>query len=423
MNSTQHTLQAVLLTACLTLASATPLAAQTEVMAWGNITGIRVEGQLMEFESSFRVVETGWTLEDFTGKERQPTGYSRNGRTQTVQSSVKQVSFTQVVEDSDPGTALVSLTFRADTSRQVEGVYCAFEFPEEILSGGTVQAGKTAVELAGFSGMSAGETVRRVLVSSGERSLRLDFEQKATVFLRKDPDGRPTLYIRLFDGNLKKGRQGSLRFTIAAGGEIDHAPVEVVVDRKAPGRLFAGLGGNFRLQNPAHDQQVIDYCLNNLRVAFGRVEMPWAAWHPDEHTSPPEEARAGRLNGRVEASMQMARRLAAQGMPVIVSAWFPPEWAVGGHPRPARAGGVAALRPDASKSRAICRSLTSYLLYLKQEYGVEAWAFSFNESDIGIDLLHTPAEHALFIKELGAYMASQGLATKVLLGDNSDATT
>jgi hypothetical protein len=40
-------------------------------MAWGNLTGIRVEGQLMEFESSLRVVEKGWQHYNATGKERQ----------------------------------------------------------------------------------------------------------------------------------------------------------------------------------------------------------------------------------------------------------------------------------------------------------------------------------------------------------------
>jgi hypothetical protein len=37
------------------------VSAQTEVMAWGNMTGIRVDGELMEFESSFRVVEKDWS--------------------------------------------------------------------------------------------------------------------------------------------------------------------------------------------------------------------------------------------------------------------------------------------------------------------------------------------------------------------------
>ena len=61
--------------------------------------------------------------------------------------------------------------------------------------------------------------------------------------------------------------------------------------------------------------------------------------------------------------------------------------------------------------------------YLKNLYGVETVAFSFNESDLGINVRHTGMEHAEFIKGLGAHMASRGLATKLLLGDNSDATT
>ncbi len=38
-------------------------------------------------------------------------------------------------------------------------------------------------------------------------------------------------------------------------------------------------------------------------------------------------------------------------------------------------------------------------------------------------MLHTPEEHAVFIREMGAHLASRGLVTKLLLGDNSDATT
>ena len=49
--------------------------------------------------------------------------------------------------------------------------------------------------------------------------------------------------------------------------------------------------------------------------------------------------------------------------------------------------------------------------------------FSFNESDLGINVRQTGEEHAALIKGLGAYFKSKGLATKMLLGDNSDATT
>ncbi len=155
-----------------------------------------------------------------------------------------------------------------------------------------------------------------------------------------------------------------------------------------------------------------------MRVAWGRVEMPWANWHPLEDQPPAPDQR-------VEDAMEMARRLAARGIPVIVSAWFPPAWAVEGDIRNywRRGGGVRAYRLDSTKTEAIYRSLADYLEYLKKHYGVEAYAFSFNESDLGIDVYHTPEQHARFIREMGAYLANRGLATRILLGDNSDATT
>lgn len=67
--------------------------------------------------------------------------------------------------------------------------------------------------------------------------------------------------------------------------------------------------------------------------------------------------------------------------------------------------------------------MADYLLYAKRYYGIEFSMFSFNESDLGIDVLHTPQEHADFIKEFGAYLAELNLPTRMLLGDNSDATT
>ena len=47
--------------------------------------------------------------------------------------------------------------------------------------------------------------------------------------------------------------------------------------------------------------------------------------------------------------------------------------------------------------------------------------FSFNESDLGINVHQTPEEHNQAIKKLGAYFKSIGLKTKMLLGDTSDA--
>ncbi len=66
-------------------------------------------------------------------------------------------------------------------------------------------------------------------------------------------------------------------------------------------------------------------------------------------------------------------------------------------------------------------SIAGYLIFLKEKYGVEAAMFTFNESDLGINVRQTPREHAEMIKTFGPYFASRGLATKLALGDTSDA--
>jgi len=112
------------------------------------------------------------------------------------------------------------------------------------------------------------------------------------------------------------------------------------------------------------------------------------------------------------------------GMPVILTAWFPPQWAVVGplkfRPGPDRIWGNPL---DHTKTNGIYKSIADYISYLKDEYGVEIAMFSFNESDLGINIRQTGEEHDELIKGLGAYFVSRGLKTKLLLGDNSDATS
>lgn len=352
--------------------------AQTEVMAWGNITGIRIDGQLIDFESSIVVVGKDKSFVHATGKERQfRPQYMRNGETQTVTTEIDGIRFTQVVTDLSKGKARVEIDLQSDTTLNLDGVYLRIQQPTE----------------------KRGQSIK-----AGSKEGSQD--------------------IAIVKGNIKKGQKAHLSIEITASGPIDTETAILSVSSRNLGREFLGLGGNFRLQNPTLDPQVIDYSLDNLRVAYGRVEMPWRFWQPEENGKPLEDALAGKIDERVQAAMEMAQRLKKLGMPVIVSAWFPPVWAIDGKPEDyPRSGGVQAFRLDPNKVQHIYKSLTDYLLALKKIYGVEAISFSFNESDIGIDILHTPEEHAEFIKGLGRYMANEGLSTKMLLGDNSDATT
>jgi hypothetical protein len=49
--------------------------------------------------------------------------------------------------------------------------------------------------------------------------------------------------------------------------------------------LWVGMGGNFRIQSPA-DAAQIEYNLGNLRVAWGRVAMPFDRWQPNGEADP-----------------------------------------------------------------------------------------------------------------------------------------
>lgn len=399
-----------------------PLKAQTEVMAWGNVTGIRVEGQLMEFETSLVVAGSNWTNVNATGKEKQRPKYQREGDTQTVRTELGGVQFVQCVKENGRGSAKVTLSATAKADTTLQGVYFCMELPARYYANAIVRLnGSKTLKASDLSGKSY--AVTRLRIESEKQQVELFLDAKSQVILRKATDDSGIrVLVSIMGPKLVKNQNNQKEITITTTGEVDHSPAEITVDANNPGRLFTGFGGNFRLQNPKADPQVIQYCLDNMRVAYGRVEMPWQLWHPDENTDPIAAAKSGKLHDHVHKSMLMAQQLARLGMPVIVSDWQAPKWAILRTPEDNRRFRFG-YPLNHQKTERIYKSIADYLVYLKQNYGVEAVMFSFNESDLGINVLHTAQEHADFIKGFGAYMASRGLATRMLLGDNSDATT
>lgn len=410
--------------------------AQTEVMAWGNITGIRVEGQLMEFESSIRMVGKGWININATGREKQQPKYHREGQKQIVTTSINGVKFTETINDCGSGCADVSIGMKAEKDTIGEGVFFCIDLPGKIFDdsrikfSGSSPASRSNLKLSDISPANNDNpwniSAKGLKINALKREIEIICNEKNQIYIRKSSDSGAQLYIRVSAPEIQKGVEIQKTFNIKCSGEIDKSPVEIILDPKNPGERFAGLGGNFRLQNPSTDPQVIDYCLKNLRVAWGRVEMPWNMWHPDENISPLETARSGKLNPRVHAAMKMAQRLDSLGIPFILSDWAAPNWTILGNPADAyrfRSKGIFGYQLNPDKTAKIYQSIGDYLVFLKQNYGVEPALFSFNESDLGINIRHTGKEHAEFIKGLGGYLASKGLTTKLLLGDNSDATT
>lgn len=362
----------------------------SEVMAWSNITGVRMDGELIDFESALCVGIPGGNMEK-TGRERQSNvRYHRNGHTQIVDIPLHGAHFHQEVTDSNLQVR-IKLSAEADETLQ-EGAFFSMAFTPKYYSDAKFKT----------SG-------KKITVRAKERNLTLEFNKKVTSAVRQE-NGNKVLYVTLMP-TLKKGEKADLEALLTVDGTRHDETANIHLDLMKPGARFAGFGGNFRIQNPEKDPEVIDYCLKNMRVAMGRVEFPWASW-----------AELAKCDHHVNESAQMAARLKRIGIPVVVSCWFPPQWAL--EPGLQRGkGGVAALRLDKTKQDRIFESMVSFLEFLRDDYGVEADYFSFNESDIGIDVLHTPQEHCDFIKSFGQVLAEHHLPTKMLLGDNSDATT
>ena len=398
--------------------------AQAELMPSGNLEGIRIKGQLMPFSTNLTVVGSSWAKIKFTGKELQKPKFQREGNIETVRTNIDSLYFTETV--TDEGTGRIAVSVRLDVKKDtiVKGIYLSVRLPNSYKGGtGSIKSVSRQLSLQKVAGYQT-SYANEITYVRGVQKFNLKLFEPA-VILKNDTNKRYIqLYLTIASGALKKGEVFDKTYTITVNGRVDQSPAVITVNAAKKGSEFAGLGGNFRLQNPKTDPQVIDYCLDNMRVAWGRVEMPWKTWHPDMGTDPTEAANNGKLNEHVKRSMEMAQRLGKMNIPVIVSAWSPPAWAVEGTlkygPGPDSVWGnplKKAVMPM------IYKSITDYIVYLKEHYRVEAKYFSFNESDLGINVRQTAKEHAELIKGLGAYFESRGLKTKLLLGDNSDANT
>src|ERR1019366_5681794 len=193
-------------------------------------------------------------------------------------------------------------------------------------------------------------------------------------------------------------------------------PANLKVDTATKRYSFQGVGGNycFNIESP-----VAQYTLNNLKVAWGRTEMSLSYWEPDEHAAAPADIdyfkQREQAYPRLRLEMQMGKQLQDKGIPFVASVWAIPEWAYtdpGPAPRRANRRHIA---PD--KMEELVNSIVSYLRYARQQYGAEPDLFSFNEANIGVDVLLTPEEHRDMIKRLGAAFETAGLKTRLLLGD------
>jgi hypothetical protein len=414
---------------------------QPETMATGNVAGIRVEGQLFEINAGMCVVKPDWSGNFRGGGQRR---FSRDGKVATVtmqpptprpgapappiapmrQPPGPAFSAVESVEDTGPGTARIDVAYTFPAAADIAGAYLCLQLPSSSYSGGKMELVDPVAPAPAEVSLAPGRqdqneyvnaTASGVRFTTERRQLEVMFPEPTEVIVRDDRRQNSFdlhVYLGVLSGKAADNQTARKIFNVKVAGEVDKAPAEIVVEASRPGRAYAGMGGDFKLQNPKTDPAVIQYNLDNMRVAYARIEMPWRTWHPAEEVDPLAEARAGKVPPAIQQAMELARTLALKGIPMVISCWAPPAWAIVGGAEGGMRGGF--LEP--AKMDHIKESLASYLIFMKERYGVEAAAFAFNEWDLG-PVRQTSREHANLIKTLGPYFASRGLATKLLLGD------
>lgn len=257
-----------------------------------------------------------------------------------------------------------------------------------------------------------GETTQNVSFADAQGnwrlSIALDQPRAVTVTDVWDSSGRSyRVRIALVSGPWMMGDARELGLTLRLSGTPGPAAASLSVEPAAALYPFDGFGGNYRIYA---DEPVADYTLKTLRLSWARMEFKAIAWDHDRGAAAP--------GPQLTRDFELMQRVQKMGVPWILSLWFLPE----------RFYTDANQKPFGTFARQIAPErwpefldlLGSYLVYLKGHYGAEPDLFSFNESDLGVNIGFTAATHRDEIRRVGAHLASLGLRTRMLLGDTAN---
>ena len=180
----------------------------------------------------------------------------------------------------------------------------------------------------------------------------------------------------------------------------------VEINAHEPSHRFEGFGANYCWVNTS---PVVDYTLEHLRSTWHRYELKFAPWIAERDQPGPVLRR----------DFELMRRTQQAGIPWIISVWrLPEDYYV------PREGGGSPLghgrRIATARWADFLDGIGSFLLHVKQEYGAEPDLFSFNEPDLGVDIVFSGDEHRDAIRLIGEHFAKLGLKTKLLLGDTAN---
>lgn len=114
------------------------LFAETVFTPWGNVIGMRIGGELAEFEAGLRIVREDWSGFSSAVKYLQRPKYSRVGRQRTVNSSIERLQFKVSVHDTAPGKAVLELEPAGADALKDASAYLCLDLPAHEFGGGTL---------------------------------------------------------------------------------------------------------------------------------------------------------------------------------------------------------------------------------------------------------------------------------------------
>jgi len=112
---------------------------QGELEPWGNITGIRIDGQLMRFETSVRVFGKDWTSVKSTAREKQQPHYSRSGNVQIVSTRIDSLYIMEQLQDMQVGVVKLNAQCISHADTLIRGAFLSILLPVGEYSDSSVQ--------------------------------------------------------------------------------------------------------------------------------------------------------------------------------------------------------------------------------------------------------------------------------------------
>jgi len=404
--------------------------AQNRVDEGGQLDRLAAGQGWLTVRSDVRVPLKGWSrtssLSGAQNVKQAAAGDRRTWSATLADRNGPAVQIEQSVRD-EAGKLSFDITATGMQDGNIEGVLFSIRLPTEQFAGGMLAAGEQPVKLPAtlpaesvvWSGTAPS---LRFTDARGKAAVRVELTgpMKVTVQDNRKWSDEFVANVYVHGGNLPKGQTARGQIRIWAEGEVDTSPARVTVDARQARYRLIGIGGNycFSIESP-----VTRYTLENLKVAAARTEMSLRMWEAvnvggDGLGSDWKEfAKADVPLSRLRREFELMAELTRKKIPFTTSIWRMPGWMTEG----ASDRDAAKRRIPESQWGDVLQSVGSYLVYAKEKYGAEPDYFSFNEPDIGIDILFTAEAHRDAIKRFGERFEKLGLKTKLILGDVANA--